>query len=72
MAKRDLIERAERRLQPNQCCETLGFERVLDRLDPVGAFGMARWHRMREAGRMGEEQGRQSRLSLYELSLIHI
>ena len=65
MAQRHLVERAERGLQPNQCRETLGLERMLDRFQPVGAFGVARWHRMREAGGMGEEQGRQEPLSAH-------
>ena len=46
MAERHLLERAERRLQPNQRCETFGFQCLIDCPDPVCAFGMARRHRM--------------------------
>lgn len=63
VAQRDLVRRAQRRLDPDQCRETFGFQRVFDRFQALGAFGMARRHGVAEAGRMGEEQRRHEPLS---------
>ena len=41
---------------PREVLEMIGRQNLVDGLDAVDAFGMARWRFMRERGRMGEEQ----------------
>ena len=63
MAKRGLLEGAERRLQPNQRRETLVLEGALDGTETVRAFRMARRREVEQAGWVGDQQGRQGQLS---------
>ena len=56
VAQRDRIEAAFRRLAAHQRLEALFAEHLVDRAQPVGAFGVARRRQMVETGGMGQKQ----------------